>query len=152
MVSLNKCLFIGHLGADPEARYLPSGESVSNFRIACTDTWKDKESGEKKESTEWVSIDAFGKLAEICNQYLKKGAQVYIEGSMRTRKWQDKEGKDRYTTSIKCSEMKMLGSKPQQGDQSEPPAPRAQKPAPRAQKPAPAPGGGAFDDFESDPF
>ena len=143
MASLNKFIGIGNLGADPEARYLPSGEAVSNFRIACTDTWKDKASGEKKEATEWITIDAFGKLAEICNQYLKKGAQVYIEGSMRTRKWQDKEGKDRYTTSIKCSEMKMLGSKPQ-GDQSEPPAPRAQKPAP-------APGGGAFDDFESDP-
>lgn len=145
MVSLNKCIFIGNLAADPTARYLPNGDAVSAFRIACSDTWKDKE-GNKQEATEWVSIDAFGKLAEICNQYLKKGAQVYIEGSMRTRKWQDKDGKDRYTTSIKCSEMKMLGSKPQQGDQSEPPAPRAQKPAP-------APGGGAFDDFESDiPF
>lgn len=144
MASVNKCFFIGNLAADPTARYLPSGEAVSNFRIACTDTWKDKESGEKKESTEWVSIDAFGKLAEICNQYLKKGAQVYIEGSMRTRKWQDKEGKDRYTTSIKCSEMKMLTPRPS-GDQSEPPSPRAQKTAP-------SPGGGAFDDFESDPF
>jgi single-strand DNA-binding protein len=110
MASVNKCIFIGNLGADPESRFLPNGEAVSNFRIACSDSWKDKD-GNKKDSTEWVSIDAFGKLAEICNQYLKKGASVYIEGSLRTRKWKDKEGNDRYTTSVKCSEMKMLGAR-----------------------------------------
>ena len=135
MASLNKCIFIGNLAADPEARYLPSGEAVSNFRIGCTDTWKDKDSGEKKESTEWVSIDAFGKLAEICNKYLKKGSSVYIEGSLRTRKWKDKEGKDRYTTSIKCSEMKMLG---------------ARSDAAPAKQEAPAQATSDFD--ESDPF
>jgi single-strand DNA-binding protein len=126
--SLNKCLFIGNLAADPESRFLPNGDAVSNFRIACTDTWKDKATGEKKESTEWVSIDAFGKLAEICNQYLKKGSSVYIEGSLRTRKWQDKEGKDRYTTSIKCSEMKMLGAKSEPSQTKKEPASGSQAP------------------------
>lgn len=141
MASVNKCIFIGNLGADPEARYIPNGDAVSSFRIACSDSWKDKTTGEKKESTEWISIDAFGKLAEICNQYLKKGASVYIEGSLRTRKWQDKEGNDRYTTSVKCSEMKMLGAR------SDADA------APRAQKPPPDPGGGDFNDFTDDiPF
>jgi single-strand DNA-binding protein len=119
MASVNKCIFIGNLGADPESRFLPNGEAVSNFRIACSDSWKDKD-GNKKDSTEWVSIDAFGKLAEICNQYLKKGASVYIEGSLRTRKWKDKEGNDRYTTSVKCSEMKMLGARSEPAKQEAP--------------------------------
>ena len=132
MASVNKCIFIGNLGADPEARYIPNGDAVSSFRIACSDSWKDKSTGEKKESTEWISVDAFGKLAEICNQYLKKGASVYVEGAMRTRKWQDKDGKDRYTTSIKCSEMKMLGSRSESGGGSDSQA-RAPKPAPASE-------------------
>jgi single-strand DNA-binding protein len=141
MASVNKCIFIGNLGADPESRFLPNGDAVSNFRIACSDSWKDKD-GSKKESTEWVTIDAFGKLAEICNQYLKKGASVYIEGSLRTRKWQDKEGNDRYTTSIKCSEMKMLGSKSDGNSRSD----SQVRPA------KPEPSGDGFD-FDSDaPF
>ena len=110
---LNKCLFIGRLGADPETRYMPNGKAVANFRIACGSSWKDKQTGDKKEQTEWVSIVAFDKLGEICSEYLRKGSQVFIEGAMRTRKWQDKEGKDRYTTEVIASQMQMLGGKPQ---------------------------------------
>lgn len=110
---LNKCLFIGRLGADPEMRYMPSGKPVANFRIAVGSQWKDKQTGDKKEQTEWVSIVAFDKLGEICGEYLRKGAQVFIEGSMKTRKWQDKENKDRYTTEVIASQMQMLGGKPQ---------------------------------------
>lgn len=112
MASVNKWIGIGNLGKDPEVRYTASGEAIANFSIACTESWKDKSSGEKKEATEWVRCSCFGKLAEICGQYLKKGAQVYIEGSLRTRKWTDKEGQDRYTTEIRMDQMKMLGSKP----------------------------------------
>lgn len=111
MASLNKCIFIGNLGREPESRTFQDGSAVSNFSIACTDTWKDKQTGEKKEMTEWVRISTFGKLAEICNQYLKKGQQVYIEGSLRARKWTDKDGQARYTTEIRADVMKMLGSK-----------------------------------------
>jgi len=100
MASVNKVILIGNLGKDPETRYLPSGEAVTSFSIATSETWKDKTSGEKKEATEWHRISAFGKLAEICGEYLRKGSQVYIEGALRTRKWQDKEGQDRYTTEI----------------------------------------------------
>ena len=92
MASVNKVILIGNLGKDPETRYLPSGEALTSFSIATSETWKDKTSGEKKEATEWHRISAFGKLAEICGEYLRKGSQVYIEGSLRTRKWQDKEG------------------------------------------------------------
>jgi len=110
---LNKCIFIGRLGADPDVRYLPSGKPVANFRIAVGSQWKDKQTGDKKEQTEWVSIVAFDKLGEICGEYLRKGSQVFIEGAMRTRKWVDKEGKDRYSTEIIAQQMQMLGSKPQ---------------------------------------
>src|SRR3990167_7518838 len=113
MASLNRCEFIGHTGKDPETRYMPSGEAVANFSIACTESWKDKASGEKKEATEWVNCVAFGKLAEIVQTYLKKGSQVYVSGSMKTRKWQNKDGQDRYTTEIKLDKMLMLGSKPE---------------------------------------
>ncbi|HEU4603294.1 MAG TPA: single-stranded DNA-binding protein [Steroidobacteraceae bacterium] len=111
---LNKCLFIGRLGADPDVRYMPNGKAVANFRIAVGSSWKDKQTGDKKEQTEWVSIVAFDKLGEICAKHLRKGSQVFIEGAMRTRKWADKEGKDRYTTEIIAQSMQMLGGKPQE--------------------------------------
>jgi len=115
MASVNKWIGIGNLGRDPEMRYTASGEAICNFSIACTENWKDKQTGEKKEMTEWVRISFFGKLAEIAGQYLKKGSQVYIEGSLRTRKWTDKDGQERYTTEIRGEEMKMLGSRQGQG-------------------------------------
>ena len=111
MASVNKWIGIGNLGRDQETRYTSSGEAICNFSIACTESWKDKQTGEKREMTEWVRISAFGKLAEICGQYLKKGSQVYVEGSLRTRKWTDKDGQERYTTEIRCDDMKMLGSR-----------------------------------------
>lgn len=130
MASVNKWIGIGNLGRDPEMRYTASGEAICNFSIACTDTWKDKQTGEKKEQTEWVRISFFGKLAEIAGQYLKKGSQVYIEGSLRTRKWTDQNGQERYTTEIRGEEMKMLGGRQDSG-QSAPaddytPAPKRQ--------------------------
>ena len=119
MASVNKWIGIGNLGRDPETRYTASGEAICNFSIACTESWKDKQTGEKKEMTEWVRISAFGKLAEICSQYLKKGSQVYVEGSMRTRKWTDKDGQERYTTEIRCDDMKMLGGKSSENTQED---------------------------------
>ncbi len=108
---LNQCSFIGRLGRDPDTRYLPSGKAVANFSIAVGSKWKDKTSGDSKESTEWVNIVAFDKLGEICSQYLRKGSQVFIQGSFRTRKWQDKDGKDRDSTEIVADRMQMLGGK-----------------------------------------
>jgi single-strand DNA-binding protein len=110
MASVNKVILIGNLGRDPEIRYMPSGDAIANLRIATTDTWKDK-NGEKQEVTEWHSVAFFGKQAEICGQYLKKGSQIYVEGSLRTRKWQDKDGNDRYTTEIRGDRMQMLGGR-----------------------------------------
>lgn len=112
MASVNKWIGIGNLGADPETRYLPSGDAVTNIRIACTDRYKDKASGEWKESTEWVRIAFFGKLAEIAGQYLKKGSQVYIEGKLKTRQW-EKDGQKQYSTEIVAEQMQMLGGKPE---------------------------------------
>lgn len=109
MASLNKVLLIGNLGADPEVRYTTSGDAVCNVRLATTDSWKDKSSGETRESTEWHRIVFYRRLGEIAGQYLKKGSQVYIEGRIKTRKWQNKEGQDQYTTEIEATEMKMLG-------------------------------------------
>jgi single-strand DNA-binding protein len=109
MASLNKVSLIGNLGSDPEMRYMPNGGAVANIRVATTETWNDKSTGQKQERTEWHSISFFGKVAEIANEYLKKGSQVYVEGSIRTRKWQDKNGEDRYTTEIVGNELKMLG-------------------------------------------
>lgn len=110
MASVNKVILVGNLGRDPETRFLPSGEAVANVSIATTDVWKDK-SGEKQERTEWHRVAFFGKLAEIVGEYLKKGSQVYVEGSLRTRKWQDKEGQEKYTTEIIADRMQMLGSR-----------------------------------------
>lgn len=117
MASINKVILIGNLGRDPENRYLPSGEQVTSIAVATTESWKDKTTGEKKELTEWSRVSFFGKLAEIAGQYLKKGSQVYIEGRLRTRKYTDKEGIDRYATEIIADTMQMLGSR-QEGQQS----------------------------------
>jgi single-strand DNA-binding protein len=133
MASINKVILIGNLGKDPETRYLPSGDAVTNITVATTDTWKDKE-GAKQEHTEWHRIAFFGKLAEIAGEYLKKGSPVYVEGRIRTRKWQDKEGQDRYSTEIVADRMQMLGSR---GGGSES---AAREPATR--EPAAAAGGG----------
>ena len=109
---VNKVILIGNLGKDPETRYMPSGSAVTNLTLATSESWKDKQTGENQERTEWHKVAMFGKLAEIAAEYLRKGSQVYIEGKLRTRKWQDKEGKDRWTTEIVADEMNMLGGKP----------------------------------------
>jgi single-strand DNA-binding protein len=108
---INKVILIGHLGADPETRAMPSGMTVANLRLATTESWKDKQSGESQERTEWHNVALFGRLGEIAAEYLRKGSQVYIEGRLRTRKWQDKEGRDRYSTEIVGNEMQMLGGR-----------------------------------------
>ncbi|HMX23665.1 MAG TPA: single-stranded DNA-binding protein [Accumulibacter sp.] len=119
MASVNKVILVGNLGADPETRYLPSGDAVCNIRMATTERFRDKASGDFKENTEWHRVVFFGKLAETAGQYLKKGRQVYVEGRIRTNKWQDKEGNERYTTEIVASEMKMLGSREGMGGPAE---------------------------------
>lgn len=108
---VNKVILVGNLGKDPEVRYMPSGGAVANVTLATSEQWKDKQSGEQKERTEWHTVVFYQRLAEIAGEYLKKGSQVYVEGSLRTRKWQDKNGNDRYTTEIIASEMQMLGSR-----------------------------------------
>jgi single-strand DNA-binding protein len=108
---INKVILIGNLGADPESRSMPSGMNVTNLRIATSESWKDKQTGEMQERTEWHSVAMFGRLAEVAAQYLRKGSQVYIEGRLRTRKWQDKEGRDRYTTEVVADDMQMLGGR-----------------------------------------
>jgi single-strand DNA-binding protein len=115
MASVNKVILVGNLGADPETRYLPSGDAVSNIRMATTDRYKDKATGEMKEATEWHRVAFFGKLAEIAGQYLKKGSAVYIEGRIRTRKWQDAAGQEKYSTEIIAEQMQMLGGRPTTG-------------------------------------
>jgi single-strand DNA-binding protein len=137
MASVNKVILVGNLGADPEVRYMPSGGAVTNIRIATTDKWKDKTTGERQERTEWHNIVFFNRLAEIAGEYLKKGSQVYVEGSLRTRKWQDKEGKDRWTTEIVADEMQMLGRRegggmPRDAQPSRSQAPAAASAAPSA--------------------
>lgn len=143
MASVNKVILLGNLGRDPEIRYLQSGEAVCNFSIATTEKWKDKASGDMKEATEWHRISAFGRVAEIAGEYLKKGSPVYIEGSLRTRKWQDKDGKDQYTTEVRVDRLQLLGGRQETEDR---PA-RSSQPSPSTKRTAPG------DDFESDiPF
>ncbi|HEY0845776.1 MAG TPA: single-stranded DNA-binding protein [Noviherbaspirillum sp.] len=111
MASVNKVIIVGNLGRDPETRYMPNGDAVTNIAVATTESWKDKNTGEKKELTEWHRITFYRKLAEIAGQYLKKGSQIYVEGRLQTRKWTDKEGVERYTTEIIADTMQMLGSR-----------------------------------------
>jgi single-strand DNA-binding protein len=111
MASVNKVILVGNLGKDPETRYMPNGEAVTNVTIATSDNWTDKTSGEKKEATEWHRVTFYRRLAEVAAEYLKKGSSVYVEGKLRTRKWQDKDGQDRYTTEIIADVMQMLGSR-----------------------------------------
>ena len=149
MASVNKVILIGNLGADPETRYLPSGDAVTNIRIATTENWKDK-TGEKQEHTEWHRVAFFGKLAEIAGEYLKKGSPVYVEGRIRTRKWQDKEGQERYSTEIVADRMQLLGGRGA-GAESLPREPGDAAAAPAGK--APARKGGAFDEMDDDiPF
>lgn len=165
MASVNKCIFVGNLGKDPELRTFPDGGQVANIVIACTDKWKDKTTGEAKEATEWVRCTFNGRLAEIVGQYLFKGSSVYVEGSLRTRKWVDKDGVDKYATEINATSMQMLGS-PKGFDGGQQAAPRQAAPQQRQAAPAPsrgaparnaapqrqtAPAGGpsGFDDFDN---
>jgi single-strand DNA-binding protein len=145
MASVNKVILVGNLGRDPEVRYMPDGGAVTNISVATTDVWKDK-GGEKQERTEWHRVVFFSKLAEIAGEYLKKGSQVYVEGRLQTRKWQDKEGQDRYTTEIVADRMQMLGSRS---------AATGAEPVERepAQPPKSGKKSAAFDDLEDDiPF
>ena len=162
MASVNKVILVGNLGKDPETRYMPNGDAVTNVTIATSDAWTDKTSGEKKEATEWHRVTFYRRLAEVAGEYLKKGSSVYVEGKLRTRKWQDKDGQDRYTTEVIADVMQMLGSRgggggsapmddgPTTGSRSEGStreSARAAKPA-AAKKPA-----GAFEDMDDDiPF
>ncbi|NIP73825.1 MAG: single-stranded DNA-binding protein [Gammaproteobacteria bacterium] len=140
---INKVILIGNLGRDPEVRYLPSGRAVANVAMATSEQWRDKQTGEQQERTEWHNVVFFNRLAEIVGEYLKKGSQVYVEGSLRTRKWQDKNGNDRYTTEIIANEMQMLGGRGGGGGRSE----YSQEPS-GARQSAPAAGGdsGELDD------
>jgi single-strand DNA-binding protein len=141
---INKVIIVGNLGQDPETRYMPSGSAVTNFTVATNESWKDKQTGEQKDRTEWHRVAMFNRLAEIAAEYLRKGSQVYIEGKLRTRKWQDRDGNDRWTTEIIADEMQMLGGR---GGGS---APMNQDPGPGSE---PAPSGSGSDDFDDDiPF
>jgi single-strand DNA-binding protein len=154
MASVNKVILVGNLGRDPETRYMPDGGAITNVSVATSFQWNDKASGEKKEETEWHRIVFRGKLAEIAGEYLKKGSQVYVEGRLRTRKWQDKDGQDRYTTEVVAERMQMLGARAGAGEPRAEPAMASKTVEPRspsadaAKKPA-----GKFDDLEDDiPF
>ena len=155
MASVNKVILVGNLGRDPETRYTTSGDAVTNIRLATTDTWKDK-AGEKQERTEWHNIVFYGRQAEVAGEYLKKGRQIYVEGRLQTRKWQDKEGHDRYTTEIVADRMQMLGSRQGMGgggERERDAGEREAAPAKGAAKPAAKTAGGKFDDLEDDiPF
>ena len=164
MASVNKVIIVGNLGRDPEMRSFPSGDRVANVTIATTDRWKDKTSGEMKEATEWHRVVFNGRLAEIAGEYLRKGSQVYIEGSLRTRKWTDKDGVAKYTTEIRADQMQMLGKREGMGgpsgddDGGYDNAPRraaapSRAPAPAAQRPAASKPASGFDDMDDDiPF
>ena len=142
---VNKVILVGNLGRDPEVRYAASGSAIANVTIATTDSWKDRQSGERQERTEWHRVVFFGRLAEIVSEYLKKGSQVYVEGRLQTRKWQDQSGADRYTTEIVANEMQMLGSRG--GGAPRDDAEFDQSPAQSAETVTdPASGGGDFDD------
>lgn len=155
MASVNKVIILGNLGRDPETRYMPSGDAMTTVSIATTDTWKDKVTGEKKKTTEWHRVVFFGKLAEIAGQYLRKGSSAYIEGSLRTRKYTDKDGIEKYATDIRADTLQMLGGKPTTGDDAsyahdmQNSAPRqsalTQPPQHTAARPAPS-----FSDMEDD--
>lgn len=129
MSSVNKAIIIGHLGRDPEVRYMPSGEAVANFSIATTERWKDKATSEQKEATEWHKVSVFGKLAEIAGEYLRKGSLVYVEGRLQTRKWKDKQDNDRYTTEIRADTLRFLNKVDSGGDEKPSPSKPAAKPA-----------------------
>jgi single-strand DNA-binding protein len=163
MASVNKVIIVGNLGRDPEMRSFPSGDRVANVTIATTDRWKDKTSGEMKEATEWHRVVFNGRLAEIAGEYLRKGSQVYVEGSLRTRKWTDKDGVEKYTTEIRADQMQMLGKRegmgsPSPDDGGYDSAPRraaapAQRPSAPAQRPASSKPATGFDDMDDDiPF
>lgn len=146
---INKAILIGNLGNDPDIRYTASGAAVANISLATAESWRDKDSGEQQERTEWHRVVFFGRLAEIVGEYLRKGSQIYVEGRLQTRKWQDKEGNDRYTTEIVANEMQMLGGRSGGSSNYDAPPPAQSKPEPAS---APAAGGGA-DDFDDDiPF
>jgi single-strand DNA-binding protein len=160
---INKVILIGNLGNDPETRYMPSGGAVTNISVATSESWKDKQTGQPQERTEWHRVVFFNRLAEIAGEYLRKGSKVYVEGSLRTRKWQDQSGQDRYSTEIVASEMQMLDSRgggqaapyPDAGGYSQsPPQPAPPQGAPAAGSPAAAPAPeGSFQDFDDDiPF
>ena len=161
MASVNKVIIVGNLGRDPEMRSFPSGDRVANVTIATTDKWKDKQTGEMKEATEWHRVVFNGRLAEIVGEYLRKGSQVYVEGSLRTRKWTDKDGIEKYTTEIRADQMQMLGSRQGMGSPSADDdgggsqrraAPASRPAATAAGKPASKPATG-FDDMDDDiPF
>ena len=151
MASVNKVTLIGNLGRDPEMKTFPSGDQVANVTIATTEKWKDKQSGEQKEHTEWHRVTFNGRLAEIAGQYLRKGSSVYVEGSLRTRKWTDQAGVEKYATGIRADQMQMLGGKAG-GDAGGAPAPRAAAPA-AGRAPAAAPAGGGYGAMDDDiPF
>ena len=153
MASVNKVIIVGNLGADPETRYLPSGDAVTSIRVATTDRYKDKQSGEMKEATEWHSISFFAKLAEIAGQYLRKGSQVYVEGSLRTRKYTDKNGVEKYATDIRADSMQMLGSKQGGAQQGNDGGQISRMVDERQQRPAPAPrASSGFEDLDDVPF
>ncbi len=154
MSSVNKAILVGNLGKDPEVRYLPSGEQICNITLATSERYKDKASGEYKENTEWHRVVFFGKLAEICGQYLQKGKKIYVDGRIRTNKWQDKEGNERYTTEIIGSEMKMLSGKDDSGRREAPEAPGTMAEADKKKAAtASAKTGSPFDDMDDDvPF
>ena len=146
---INKVILVGTLGADPDTRYTPSNAAVTNLSLATNESWKDKQSGEQKEKTEWHRIVMFNRLAEIASEYLRKGSQIYIEGKIQTRKWEDKEGKDRWTTEIVANEMQMLGGRSSGGN----PGGASGSEFASSGSSAPAPSSDASDDFDDDiPF
>jgi len=150
---VNKVILVGNLGKDPEIRYMPSGGAVANITVATSETWKDKNTGEQKEQTEWHRVVFFNRLAEVVGEYLKKGSKIYVEGALQTRKWQDQSGQDRYTTEIKGSTMQMLDSRGGGGSAEFAPAPQQNKGRSDNFASAPAQPTAPMDDFDDDiPF